>query len=314
LRKNGSYFKRFSGLKFLSTQLSTSRMSDIIGVKSALNTFKNNIEGLKRELLLFDRIAIDKVETFFLKRRHQNNDLVRELRWLYEQELIISGPNLLDSSIREDATLQLELQPIEKLESVTAKGGTKTPEELGRFLFLLELHTRLCSIILNRQPGVEAHPLLLVSLSDSPLPNPKQNVLEVVLNQLPVPSEHTPWEHILEFRSDPDSKGKLLSLKNWVSDISRTDLTPLEIEQRLEYLLDQYERHMKLHKMKVKRGALETVVVSTAEIAEDLVKFKWGKLAQSLFAFKHRKLALLEGELTAPGSELAYIVKTKGVF
>ena len=289
-------------------------MSEIIAVKSLFNAFTNKVEGLKRELLLFDKIAIDRVEKFFQVRRHQNHDLIREIRWLYEQELVISGPNLFDSSIREDASLQFELQPIKKLESETAKGQLKTPEEIGRMLFLLELHTRLSSIVLNRQAGMEAYPLLLVSLSDDPRPTEKQDILEIVLNQLPIPSEKTPWEHILEFREDPDSKSRFLALRNWASELSHSDLTVLEIEQKLEYLLDQYERHLKLHKMKINKGVLETVVVSVAETAEDLIKFKWGKLAQSLFALKHRKVNLLEGELTAPGSELAYVIKTKESF
>src|SRR5215204_132698 len=153
-------------------------MSEIIGVKSLFNAFKNKVEGLKRELLLFDKIAIDRVENFFQVRRHQNHDLVREIRWLYEQELVIAGPNLFDSSIREDATLQLELQPIKKLESETAKAKLKTPEEIGRMLVLLELHTRLSSIVLNRQSAMEAYQLLLVSLSDGPRPIEKQDVLE----------------------------------------------------------------------------------------------------------------------------------------
>lgn len=289
-------------------------MSEIIGVKSLLNAFKNKVEGLKRELLLFDKIAIDRVESFFQVGRQQNHDLVREIRWLYEQELVIAGPNLFNSSIRKDATLQLELQPIKKLELEAAKGKLKTPEEIGRMLLLMELHTRLLSLVLNRQSGMEAYPLLLVSLSDGPRRTEKQDVLEIVLNQLPVPSENTPWEHILEFREDPDSKSKFLALRNWASDMSHSDFTVLEIEQKLEYLLDQYERHLKLHKMKINKGVLETVVVSVAETAEELIKFKWGKLAQSLFALKHRKVNLLEGELTAPGSELAYIIKTKETF
>jgi hypothetical protein len=71
---------------------------------------------------------------------------------------------------------------------------------------------------------------------------------------------------------------------------------------------------MRLHKMKTNVGVLETVVVSTAEILEDLIKFNWGKLAKTLFSFKQREIALLEGELKAPGNEVAYIVKASDTF
>ena len=71
---------------------------------------------------------------------------------------------------------------------------------------------------------------------------------------------------------------------------------------------------MKLHRMKTNVGALETIVTTSAEVLGDLVSFKWGKAAQALFSLKRRQLALLEGELTAPGNEVAYIVKAKETF
>jgi hypothetical protein len=37
-------------------------------------------------------------------------------------------------------------------------------------------------------------------------------------------------------------------------------------------------------------------------------------MAKNLFAFRERRIALLEGELTAPGSEVAYIVKANERF
>ena len=140
------------------------------------------------------------------------------------------------------------------------------------------------------------------------------DVLQIVLHTIPMPDATTSWEHIIEYRSDPDSYSKFLALRNWMIDISKKNLTHIEIEQKLEYLIDQYQQHMKLHRMKANAGTLQTLVVSTAEFMEDLVKIKWGKLARNMFTIKERKLALLEGELTSPGSEVAYIVKARESF
>lgn len=71
---------------------------------------------------------------------------------------------------------------------------------------------------------------------------------------------------------------------------------------------------MWLHRMKTNVGTLETVVTTTAEFLGDLVSFKWGKAAEALFSLKRRHVVLLEGELTAPGSEVAYIVKARETF
>ena len=107
---------------------------------------------------------------------------------------------------------------------------------------------------------------------------------------------------------------KFLALRHWMSEVARAELTPAEVEEKLEYLIDQYQRHMKLHRMKTNVGTLETVVTASAEFLGDLVSFKWGKAAEALFSLKRRRVALLEGELTAPGNEVAYIVKARETF
>lgn len=63
--------------------------------------------------------------------------------------------------------------------------------------------------------------------------------------------------------------------------------------------------------MKVNAGVLETVVTAGAEIIENLIRLKFGRLAQALFAIKHRRIALLEAERSAPGREVAYIAKIR---
>jgi hypothetical protein len=54
--------------------------------------------------------------------------------------------------------------------------------------------------------------------------------------------------------------------------------------------------------------------VSTAELLENVMRFKWGAVAKGLFSLKQRNIALLEGELTSPGNEVAYIVKARKLF
>jgi hypothetical protein len=99
-----------------------------------------------------------------------------------------------------------------------------------------------------------------------------------------------------------------------MSEVARSELSPLEIEQKLEHLLSQYQRHMSLHKMKTNPGVLQTIVVASAELIENLVKFNWGKVARSLFTLKQRRIATMEGELITPGSEVAYIIKARDAF
>jgi hypothetical protein len=142
----------------------------------------------------------------------------------------------------------------------------------------------------------------------------KTDVLQIVVDNLPTPNESTPWEQIIEYRSDPDSRSRFLALRHWMSEVARAQLTPAEVEEKLVYLVDQYQKHMKLHRMKTNVCTFETIVTTGAEVLGDLVSFKWGKAAQALFSLKKRQVALLEGELTAPGNEVAYIVKAREAF
>ena len=91
-------------------------------------------------------------------------------------------------------------------------------------------------------------------------------------------------------------------------------LTPAEVEEKLASLLAKYEKHMRIHKMKVNRSTFQTIVVTSAELLEGLIKFKWGKAAKLLFSLQERKISLLEAELKAPGLEVAYLSKTRDRF
>jgi len=141
-----------------------------------------------------------------------------------------------------------------------------------------------------------------------------RKVLEIILPKIPIPSETTSWEEIMEFRNDPDSQTKFLALRDWMNEVARNKLSYVEIEQKAEYLVSQYEQHMKVHKMKTKPGIFQTTIVSGTEILEDIVTVKWSKVAKRLFLFKAKKVELLEAELKATGRELAYVVKARERF
>lgn len=138
--------------------------------------------------------------------------------------------------------------------------------------------------------------------------------MNVIVDNLPMPSDETPWEAILEFRSDPDSRRKLSHLKVWMHEIAKSNIDRIECEEKLAWLKQEFESHLRIHKLKTSYGAVEAMVTTTAEIAENLVKIKWGKAAKTLFSLGHERIELLEAESRAPGREIAYIVKAENAF
>jgi hypothetical protein len=293
---------------------------------------------LKRDALTFNRIAIPGVEALsasdLLTALKRNN----ELEWLLEQRIVFEPDNsdreLWKNILSEEAGDPFRQRIREFREAMKETYGKElarmlTKEEmvdvdddvieiieilLDTFL-LTERQLRPISILLRKSLPIDAYPVFSIRAEFFQSPQvAKNDVIQIVLNELPVPDDLTPWEQILEYRSDPDSHSKFLALRHWMSEVARAKLTPAEVEEKLEYLLDQYQKHMNLHRMKTNVGTLETVVATGAEVLGDLVSFKWGKAAKALFSLKHRQVTLLEGELTAPGNEVAYIVKARETF
>jgi hypothetical protein len=54
-------------------------------------------------------------------------------------------------------------------------------------------------------------------------------------------------------------------------EVARAVITPAEVEEELEYLIDQYQKHMRLHRMKTNVGALEGSVAKI-DLKQGVVK------------------------------------------
>lgn len=178
------------------------------------------------------------------------------------------------------------------------------------------------SIVLELSPGIVTSisgPRMLLdqlerASANTEKPAQRSDVLRLMIERLPVPDESTPWEDILNFRRDPDTSRKLLAIREWTREVATQGRDIAAVEDKLDYLLEEYRAHIKLHKLKYSAGALETIITTTAEVAESLVKFKWKALAETLFSIRKRRIALLEAEACAPGREVSYIIHTQSKF
>jgi hypothetical protein len=139
-------------------------------------------------------------------------------------------------------------------------------------------------------------------------------VIQLVIKALPIPSEKHSLQDVVDFRDEARSDGLVQGVRVWIHQMASGKLTHVEVSDKLADLVSRYERALKLEKMSRDVGMVETLVVTTAEIAESLVKFQWSKLAQKLFEVRHRQIDLMKAEMTLPGREVAYIVKARERF
>ena len=138
--------------------------------------------------------------------------------------------------------------------------------------------------------------------------------MNIVFEAFPEPDENTSWEQIAEFRSDPDTASQVLALKRWMSKVARQSASATEIHQEIDWLIHEYQAHMRLCRMKITTGALETIVTAAGEALENIAKLRFGALAKSVFSLKRRRIEMLDAERQAPGRELAYIIRARSVF
>lgn len=294
--------------------------------------------SLKREALILDRIGIyDYKKDIDVWVKRFNQELLNELEWLSDQGLIFELDDTYihslpkdwepktaltaglaeivergirvnkqwDDLVEKDDGSQSHKQAILKI----AQEGFHIKNEIN------DVFSRIVSVRLRELEGLDTFPLCYNERL--PVGNrviSQANVIRIVLRALPIPDDTTSWEQILEYRSDPDSFGKFLALRRWMTDVAKAELPEKEIEDNLEWLVYDYERHLKLHKLKAQMGVFESIVTVGPEFLENMVKINWGKAAKLLFFLKHRKVDLMEAEMKAPGSEVAYIIKSREQF
>ncbi len=180
---------------------------------------------------------------------------------------------------------------------------------LERFREVGQLDTRVYSIVLNRKEQNLYTPIIrsnYYNFATSELYS-TSTVLSVLFKKFPTITGNIELEKFIEFKRDPNTQLKLARLKEWVLEISKKNYSEKEIEQKIDYLLQEYTMQLELHKLKYNLGIIETVVTISLEVLENLVKINFSKAAKVLFDLTKQDLALLEAEQKMTGKELALI-------
>lgn len=186
-------------------------------------------------------------------------------------------------------------------------------EFLEIFRVSSQLEARADAIILNNSRDASYTPIIKEENYKYSFKNnyTDHNATKVIIKKFPSVFSESNHEKFIEFKSDPDTQVKLKRLRNWAFDIGKKGLTEKEIEQKLEYLLSEYEQQVKLHKMKYELNTFETVAIISLEVVENIAKLNFSKAAKVLFELGKKELKLLEAEHKFTGKEVALLYKLK---
>jgi hypothetical protein len=319
-------------------------MRELIGVRGLHNII---LEDLKRDFLIFDKIYIiglkevlfdikeekshlivrpyiDFIVYDFYRSLYANNKKVPEYihYMLNEMEYLIDqGKIVLDYHEVIPKFNTEQIKPCFEASSRISNYALKTKPQINNvddyatFISLIhELSVREKTYYMNQNIDVEAYPIIEKFTTIKELETKKQIIAIFAINKFPIPDENTSWEQIFDFKNDPESIGSLMGLKAWINKISKSNLDINECVEEFEYLSYEYEKSIKLHKLKMQNSIFETTIVSGTELIENIAKLKLGKIAKSLFKARKEQIELMEIELKSAGSELSYIIKANKEF
>jgi len=313
----------------------------IIGLKSI--DFFHMILGtnLKKDLLYFDEIIIDqdhfKMCSDMIKMDSglQNGELEFNLNEIeYLEKIGLVKIENTKSYFKDNISIaDLNLIDVKSDYVIKKKNKTLSQDDIQKELiaqmfldnFESNMNARKICSSLNENSVFNVKPIFDVRIGHHPnYPTlkhlysnnlaKKEDILNLVLRKLPLPDSQVSWEELIDFRNNTDLKIYRLGLMNWISDIGKSNSNIYEIEQKLDYLLAQYEERMINGKIKYQVGTMELIVTTSAVVLENIVKLNWSKAAKGIFDLKRRNIDLMIGETLAPGREVAYLSKIKEKF
>jgi hypothetical protein len=320
-------------------------MKELIGVSSLE---KITVEELKRDFLIFDKLYIVGAKDWLFDIHDKETEriarpfieqciymfwkdltklelgdyqkyLTKELYWLIEQgKIILNNRDIAPKLSIPEFNPYLENRKRLSdyaFEYINKAKLNSQKYDYSEYISLVhELSLRDITILMGLNNEVEVYPIIDKYTPIKVLETKKQTVFRTIIKRLPMPDDSSPWETIFEFKKDEDSYCSLIGLKNWINEVSVSNLSINEIEDKLEYLLTKYEKALKLHDIKTNTSIWEILIVGGAELIENVAKLKLGKIAKGFFRIGKEQIELLETELKSEGSELSYITKTNRKF
>ena len=176
-----------------------------------------------------------------------------------------------------------------------------------------DLSTRLDAINLSIQKNDEFYPFLRINPSIA-IENKKANVINLILADIPEPEPNTPWEAILDYKSDEDIRNKYLALVNWINKVSKSEFNVNEIKDEYDYLISEYKKQYKTHKLKSQNSIIEVIINMGTGLLTSLKTGDFYGAFKSIIKATPASIRLMEEESKLFGREMSYIYHTQNKF
>jgi hypothetical protein len=132
-------------------------------------------------------------------------------------------------------------------------------------------------------------------------------VWRVIFEEMPQLDTRASWQDVFAFRKEEKTQHLIRNVRRWARKIVAEDWTAAELQDEVRELLYEYENHLRIARMGANKGILEILITGTADLAENLVKLRFGRIGAVVSVLRERRVKLLEEEAKAPGRELALL-------
>lgn len=290
-------------------------MTMTAGIRSFSSLNFNAIGEIKQTLLLFDTVGVPQLDTplNLIKEKHRpgciHRQFVDQLEYLKEQKLLFNSMTGKGVTLKKGVDAKVISDEFNALRDII----TNNPD----FSTGMDAAVRLSCLLLNnddKYTDLVAVPLVQNLSLTGEKKATKTDVINIIIEKMPIPDDKTPWENILEFKSNKDNIGRFAGLRTWINKAVRSGNSVNEIKDELEYLLHQYEKNLNLHNIKFNRGIIQSLVIGSAELLENAAKLKFSEIAKGFFSASQSHADLLKAEFTAPGHDIAYIYQANKQF
>lgn len=267
--------------------------------------------SIKQQLLIFDRIAwpISCWVAPFAANEEERAQAVEEREFLIDRSIVFS-PNVKVPAIGGPGFLHDEFFPDLSWVMDLKTGKMKRAMPLAQ---QCDQAARNVAIYLRDVEHVEAVPIT-AQWTQPKQPVRDAKVLEIVINELPVPHDSHSIEDVLAFRDEMKRENLVQGLRVWMNEVAAGKLQPAEISTKLDYLIREHAKALELHRMKRANLTMRRWVVTLPEVLEYLLKAKLKDLFSTHFDFKDKDIALREEENKLVGKEVGYIVRARERF
>jgi hypothetical protein len=176
---------------------------------------------------------------------------------------------------------------------------------------------RVAALCLTKRRLADAVPILAVSPIDEVEPPevPLVPVVSIVLDGLPAPDPETPWEAVVDFRSDETAIQSLRRMRHWLRTFAAQDRSKdgslAEIRGEIEHMVHECETYLQLHKIKPAPSRLEVLLAPAPEAVDTMSQLRLEAAMNALFDVRKHRMSLYEVERAMPGREVAYLTDVR---